>query len=343
MARVELVGAALLGIPRIAMAHRVWNRYGAAGGPLLARGLAFTALFTLVPALLLIASIAGLAFSEPGSHARIVASLAAQFPPLAEVLRRAVDTALAHAGAFSLISAAALAWSASGLVRDLDSGLALLFRDRERGRSLLRTVIEVVVVAVTVVGLGLIVVMAALPGPLSELFGLARLRLTAVATVAAMFALAYRFLPRPRPGWLDAIVPAVWAGVGASLLTGAFTVPWTAAVRGGRLLRRVRRHLPGPGLALVRDPAVPGWSRLGRGARRCPDRRRHRAATGVDLTIEAPRMPGRRECLGHRGWPQGGGCLEAPRRPRAPRADVSPGDSRSGGRTGRWRTGRARS
>jgi membrane protein len=227
-ARVEPLVAAGLGVPRIAMAHRVWYRYGASSGPLLARGLAFTALFTLVPALLLIASIATLAVSDPETRVRIVAFLVAQFPPLADVLGGALDAALAHAGAFSLIGAAVLVWSASGLVRDLDGAFDIIFREtgkvRTVLRTVLRTVVEVLVVALAVVGLGLIIVLATVPGPLAELIGLARLRLTAVLPLVAAFALAFRFLPRSRPGWHDAIVPAAWVGLGASVLTGVFSL-----------------------------------------------------------------------------------------------------------------------
>ena len=219
----ERLAAALLGVPRIAMAHRVWNRYGASNGSLLARGVAFTALFTLVPALLLIVSIAGLLVSDAATRARIVASLAIQFPPLAGVLRSALDSALTHAAAFSVIGAAVLVWSASGLVRSLDGAVGIVFRDVGHGGTLLRTIGEVLVVAIAVVGLGLIVVIATLPGPLSELLGLARLRVTAVLPLAVVFAFAFRFLPRSRPRWWDAIVPAVWVGLGASVLTVAFT------------------------------------------------------------------------------------------------------------------------
>jgi membrane protein len=221
---VERLGAALLGVPRIAMAHRVWNRYGAASGPLLARGLAFTALFTLVPALVLIASIAGLFVGDPATRAQIAAFLAAQFPPLADVLGSALDSALAHAGAFSVVGAVILAWSTSGLVRDLDGAFGLLFREAGVGRTVLRTVAEVLGVAIAMVGLGVVVVLATIPGPLSELVGLARLRLTAVLPLAAVFALAFRFLPRSRPHWRDAIVPGAWVGLGASVLTATFAL-----------------------------------------------------------------------------------------------------------------------
>ncbi len=206
------------------MAHRVWSRYNAARGPLLARGLAFTTLFMLVPALLLIASIAGLVGGNLETRARIVEFLVAQFPPLADLLKRALDTALAHAGAFSLIGAAVLAWSASALVRDLDRAFGMIFREAASGRTMLRMVGEVVVVAVAVVGLGLIVVLATVPGPISRVLGLAQLRVTAVLPLVAVFVLAFRFLPRTRPGWRDAIVPAAWVGLGASVLTGAFSL-----------------------------------------------------------------------------------------------------------------------
>ena len=226
--RVEPLVAALLGVPRIAMAHRVWNRYGASSGPLLARGIAFTALFTLVPALLLIASVAALVVSNPETRARVVTFLVAQFPPLADVLGDALDAAQANAGAFSLVGAAVLVWSASGLVRDLDGAFDIIFREAGKVRTVLRTVlrmvVEVLVVAAAVVGLGLIVVLAAVPGPLSELLGLARLRPAAVLPLVAAFALAFRFLPRSRPAWRDAIVPAAWVGLAASVLTVAFTL-----------------------------------------------------------------------------------------------------------------------
>ena len=206
------------------MAHRVWNRYGASSGPVLARGLAFTALFTLVPALLLIASIAGLLVGDPATRARIATYLAAEFPPLADLLSGALDSALAHAGAFSLIGMAVLTWTATGLVRDIDGAFGILFREVANTRTVLRMVGEVVVVAIAVVGLGLIVALATIPGPLATLLGLDGLRVTAVLPLSAVFAIAFRYLPRPRPDWRDAITPAVWVGLAASVLTGAFSL-----------------------------------------------------------------------------------------------------------------------
>jgi YihY family inner membrane protein len=214
----------LLGVPRIATARRVWSRYNAASGPLLARGLAFTTLFMLVPVLLFIASIAGLVGGDLERRARIVDFLVAQFPPLADLLKRALDTALAHAGAFTAIGAVILAWSASSLVRDLDRAFGTIFRQAGTGPTMLRMIGEVVLVAVAVIGLGLIVVVATIPGPASRLLGLAQLRVTAVVPLVAVFALAFRFLPPTRPGWRDAVVPGAWVGLGASALTGAFSL-----------------------------------------------------------------------------------------------------------------------
>ena len=142
-ARAWRLVTALLGVPRIATARRVRSRYNAASGPLLARGLAFTTLFMLVPALLLIASIAGLVGGDLERRARIVDFLVAQFPPLVDLLKRALDTALAHAGAFTAIGAVILAWSASSLVRDLDRAFGTIFRQAGTGPTMLRMIGEV--------------------------------------------------------------------------------------------------------------------------------------------------------------------------------------------------------
>jgi len=79
------------------------------------------------------------------------------------------------------------------------------------------------VVAIAVVGLGLIVVIATLPGAALRAAGSRAPAVTAVLPLAVVFAFAFRFLPRSRPRWWDAIVPAAWVGLGASVLTVAFT------------------------------------------------------------------------------------------------------------------------
>ncbi|HSW42564.1 MAG TPA: hypothetical protein VLM76_08660, partial [Patescibacteria group bacterium] len=66
---VEPAVARALGVPRIAMARAVYRRYETASGPVLARGLAFMALFALVPAVLVILSLVGVLGADPGVKA----------------------------------------------------------------------------------------------------------------------------------------------------------------------------------------------------------------------------------------------------------------------------------
>ena len=95
---VEPLVARILGVPRIGMAHAVYMRFSASSGPVLARGLAFVALFALVPALLVVLSVAGVFVSDPAVREEIVAIVAEQFPPLGAGHRRGAPELLGPRG-----------------------------------------------------------------------------------------------------------------------------------------------------------------------------------------------------------------------------------------------------
>ncbi len=199
------------------------RRYDAAGGGLLARGLAFVAIFALVPGILVIIAIAGLFVGDEPSRDRLAELLAGQFAPLAPVVRTAVDGALRAAPGFSIVGIGLLVWSASSFVRGLDAAIGLVFEEAPGARGLGRLVIEVVVVAIAFVGLAIVVVVLIVPGPVTELFGAGpAVRVIAVPVLAGACALAYRFLPLPRPGWRPALWPALWIGLAVSLITALF-------------------------------------------------------------------------------------------------------------------------
>lgn len=199
------------------------RRYDAAGGGLLARGLAFVAMFALIPGLLVIVAIAGLFAGDEASRNRLAGLLAGQFAPLAPVVRAAVDEALRAAPTFSVVGIALLVWSASSFVRGLDAALRRVFEEAPGSLRLTRLVVEVGVVATTFVAVAMVVVLLVVPSALTELFG-ARpaMRATAVPALALAFALAYRFLPSPRPGWREVVWPAIWIGLAVSLITALF-------------------------------------------------------------------------------------------------------------------------
>ncbi|MCU0483316.1 MAG: YihY/virulence factor BrkB family protein [Chloroflexi bacterium] len=217
----------VLGVPRIGMAHAVYLRFGASSGPVLARGLAFVALFALVPALLVVVSIAGLLVRDEATRAEIVEIVAQQFPPLESLIEEALKGAGDLAATTGIIGIILLIWSASGLVRALDGAFRVVFEDDGEGRTPLRDVVAVASVAGGIFGAAIIVVLMTLPGPISEIVGVPSPELRAVVTllvVTLLLALAYRFVPRPRPSWRMLALPSVTIGLGVWALTSLFAV-----------------------------------------------------------------------------------------------------------------------
>src|SRR5262245_51322292 len=66
--------------------RRVYRRYAAPGGPLLAGGLAYSALFALVPAFVLTIGVASLLLGSEADRAELVSILGRAFPPLLELI-----------------------------------------------------------------------------------------------------------------------------------------------------------------------------------------------------------------------------------------------------------------
>ncbi|MEO8273106.1 MAG: hypothetical protein ABI620_03485, partial [Chloroflexota bacterium] len=77
---------AVLGQPALVAFFRVLDRYNAAGGGLLAGGLAYAALFAIVPGMLLLAGVVGLLFADPTERAKAVAVVVGVLPPLRDLI-----------------------------------------------------------------------------------------------------------------------------------------------------------------------------------------------------------------------------------------------------------------
>ncbi len=227
IARVEPVVARTLGVPRIGMAHAVYRRFAGASGPVLARGLAFVALFALVPALLVVISIAGLFARDATLRDKIVAIVGDQIPPLAPLIDEPLRNAGDLAGATGILGLVLVVWSASGLVRSLDGAFRVVFEDNGEGRSPIRAVVSVVAFAGGILGAAVLLVILTLPSPLGDLVGIPGTGMKEIASMAgvtAVVALAYRFVPRPRPPWRILGLPALLVGLAISILTSLFAV-----------------------------------------------------------------------------------------------------------------------
>ena len=72
---------------RVRFALEVMHDYGSAGGGLLAAGLAFYALFAIIPGILTLVALLGIVISDPASREKVVQFLVDQVPPLQPVAR----------------------------------------------------------------------------------------------------------------------------------------------------------------------------------------------------------------------------------------------------------------
>ncbi len=225
--------ARLLDRPVPRRARLVLDGYGRIGGGTLADGLAYNALFALLPALLLVVAVIGFIVHDPARQASIIDAIAAQVPPLRDLLTRTFQAISEGAVEVSIVGLLALVWGASRFARALDTSFSRVFnRTPERSivrRSLvgLASVVVLLIAVVTAVTLASIAsfVTADLGEPIL-LPNLGRLGLlnplvTAIATSIGVGAV-YRFMPAHHPRWRSIRLPAALVGCGVAVFTQAF-------------------------------------------------------------------------------------------------------------------------
>jgi membrane protein len=207
--------------------------YGRIGGGILADGLAYNALFALLPALLLVVAVIGFMVHDPARQAQIVDAIAANLPPLRDLLGRTFEAMAAGATGVSIVGVVTLTWGAGRFARALDTSFGRVFnRTPKRSivrRSLLGVASVLVLIVAVVVALGLAsiasAVTAGLGDPTSEVdlgrLGLLNPVATALITTVGVAAV-YRFIPAHHPHWRAIRMPAVAVGVATALFTELF-------------------------------------------------------------------------------------------------------------------------
>lgn len=224
--------AAVLGWRPLATIRGVIDRFDAAGGPLLAGGLAYSALFAIVPLTVLVAGILGLVIADETARTDLVDGIANVLPPLRGVVRLVLDEAAGAAGAISVLGGLALAWGASRFVVAFEDAIGRIFGGRRRRGFVTRNVVALL----AVLGLAGVAVLGAVlaglssfldaaeaaGGPVVGILGDAALVLVpAVATIVSI-ALVYRLVPVPAPRWRAILPPSLAAAVALSVLTQVF-------------------------------------------------------------------------------------------------------------------------
>ncbi len=236
IARVRRIAARVLALPPAATARAVLDTFDAAGGGLLAGGLAYSALFALLPGLLLVTGLLGVLVTDPDRQAAAVDAIGRAFPPLAPIAAQSLAQVSAGAVPVSALGLAGLAWGASRFYGSLDDAFARIFRNAPvRGflERIVRGLLSVVFLAIVFIG------GVALTGIASALvderpFGIAVpldvravWRYAAPAIAAVVFvvgvAIVYRLVPGRRIPLRALWPPAVVVGVVLAAFTQLFT------------------------------------------------------------------------------------------------------------------------
>lgn len=234
MERLEAIALPIFGDRRVVGARAVIDRYNAAGGGLLAAGIAFNTLFALVPMILFAGGLVGLFVTDPAGQDAIRDLLLGWAPQLSGVIDEVVEGLTGTSATISIVGFVGMIWGATRLFASLEAGIAATFAGAPR-RSLiartLRRIASILVIAAVVLTAVVATSLASFAAELipagfdvaAVLFNLVLLALPVVASTAAM-AVVYRFMPPVRPD-ADAIAkPALAIGLALVVLTRLLAV-----------------------------------------------------------------------------------------------------------------------
>lgn len=203
---------AVLERERIRMIRAVLARYDRAGGALLAGGLAYSALFAIVPLAIVAAGLTGLIVGDPAVRSDVIGTIANVMPPLRGLVRLVLDESAKSAGTISIIGAATLVWGGSRFILAFETAMV-----RIAGASRMRTLIErnvlgfvaafvlvgAVVIGAVLAALAAFLDAAATTNGLIVVSLLTRVTLAVLPIVVAIgaVALVYRFVFEVHPSW----------------------------------------------------------------------------------------------------------------------------------------------
>jgi YihY family inner membrane protein len=232
--RLQAIALPLLGDRRVVRARAVFDRYNAAGGGLLAAGIAYNTLFALVPMVLFAGGLLGFFVSDPAGQESVKELLIGWVPQLAGVVDEVLDGLSAASPSVSIVGLVGIVWGATRLFASLEEGIAATFADAPT-RSLvartLRRFSSIVVIAVVIGGSFVASSVASFAAELvphgldvaAVLFNLVLLVLPVLLTTLAI-GVVYRFMPPVRPDLGLIVQPAVVVGVSLVVLTRLLAV-----------------------------------------------------------------------------------------------------------------------
>jgi len=213
--------ARILDLAPIKRPRAIMSIYNAAGGSLLAEGLAFSALFAGLTGLLFCFGLLGYFIPSAADRQQILGYFTGQLAPLSSIAKAGLDSVAEHATAFSLAGLAGLAWGASHFYGSLDEAIARIFaRTPARGPfdRILRGFVSVLLLVgglLSGIGLSAIQNMATqniVAGPAGDAF-------RAATAVLFPVGIVYRIVPNTKVPLSVLRLPALVAGLILTALT----------------------------------------------------------------------------------------------------------------------------
>jgi uncharacterized BrkB/YihY/UPF0761 family membrane protein len=200
----------------------------------LANGLAFSALFAVIPTVILVLGLAGLLVNDPATQQALVEAMASAFPPLRELLENILGSLTESAAITSVVAFIGLVWTVSQFRGALDVAFARIFAGQPERDIVRRTVLGIAWVAILLVAIFAVIVLgslaalidAFLPGSLPVAGSIARLLTSGPALLGLsilVVGFVYRTLPPRAPPWGSIGLPAVIVGLTVVILTQIFS------------------------------------------------------------------------------------------------------------------------
>ncbi len=205
--------------------------YNAAGGGLVAEGLAYSALFAGLTGLLFCFGLLGYLVPSETDRQQLLGFFTGQLAPLEPIAKAGLESVATHATAFSLAGLAGLAWGASHFYASLDEAIARIFaRTPARGAfdRILRGFVSVfLLVGGLLSGIGLAAVQdlatgSATAGPNGDAVRTAAAVAFPVATaivVIAAVGIVFRIVPNTNVPLSVLRLPALITGLVLTALT----------------------------------------------------------------------------------------------------------------------------
>jgi membrane protein len=225
--------ARLLDRPAVVVIGKVLDVYGRAPGGLLANGLAFTALFSIVPIALVTLGVAGVLVNDPTVQRQLATALGSIVPPLRDLIDEALVSMSQGAAVSSIIGVAGLIWTVSQFYVTLDVAFSRIFTDRPERDVLRRTArgfmwvvgLIGVVIALIVAGSLAAAAEALLPTTTTALTAFGRVisspPVVVLITIGVVL-VVYMVVPPRSPALRAALPPAIAAGVAIFALAQLF-------------------------------------------------------------------------------------------------------------------------